>query len=339
MQGRTGDIDSVVQVGFTSGFNALPEERELVVWLHDHNLHAEHKVHFYGLDVPGDVGGYDGAPRTILAALEYLEPVAPSVGAELRSRLGPLTSRFTMDGYPKYSQAERDELRLGLIALEKALGADSERYIRASSAVEYARAVRTAWNAQQLREGLILRTTDVSGRPGQIGPRVRQAIRLRDSVMFENARWALAQEGAGGRMVVFAHNGHAMNEPMVFPAMGPPMILMGQRLRAWLGPRIAIIGTSTNKYDGLQAPIANDQGHVRMGPVPSDISSFEVALGEVGLTNYALDLRTGDHVPEVAAMLREPWITRIHAFFQPMVPREAADMFVVFDHVTASRPR
>lgn len=337
VQGGAGNIDSVVRAGFTSGFNRLGEERDLVVWMRDYNAHAERKVHFYGLDVPGDVGGYDGAPATMLAAIAYLELVAPSIAVGVRSRLGPLTSRFTMDGYPKYSPAEREQLRIGLDALERALLADSSRYIRASSPIEYARAVRTAWNAQRLRESLMLRSTDASGNPGAIGPRVLEAIRLRDSVMFENARWALAQQGTGGRMVVFAHNGHAMNVPLVFPAIGPPMTLMGQRLRAWLGPRLAIIGTSTSKYVGVSTPLVDGQGKVTAGPMPSDISLFDVTLAQLGLGNYAIDLRTADRVPEVAAMLGAPWIARIHAFFQPMVPRDVADMFVVFDHVTASK--
>jgi hypothetical protein len=81
----------------------------------------------------------------------------------------------------------------------------------------------------------------------------------------------------------------------------------------------------------------DEQGNVRSGPVPSDLSLWEVALGQLGLGNYALDLRTADRVPEVSAMLRRPWVTRIHAFFQPMIPREAADAFVVFEQVTPSK--
>jgi erythromycin esterase len=273
----------------------------------------------------------------VLAALGYLEQVAPVEGAELRSRLGPLVSRFTLAGYPKYSPAEREQLRLGLDALEHALVADSSRGAHALSGAEYARGVRTAWNAQRLRESLALRSTDSAGTAAAVGPRVLQAIRLRDSVMFENARWVVSQQGPGGRVIVFAHNGHAMNVPMDFPAMGPPMTLMGQRLRAWLGPRLAILGTSTSRYVGLTAPVADGEGKVHMGPVPSDLSLWEVALGQLGLGSYAIDLRTSDRVSEVAQMLRAPWVTRIHAFFQPMVPRDAADMFVVFDHVTPAK--
>jgi erythromycin esterase len=336
IHGGPGNLDSVVHRGFTSGFDALCEERELVRWLRDYNAHAGHTVRFYGLDVPGDVGDYDGAPQTIRAVLDYVERWSPEKTASLRESLAPLIARFTLTGYPKYSAAERDQLRQGLRALETTLSGDSISYAQSSSPAEYSRALRTAWNAQRLRESLELRTIDSSGHAPSSGSRILAAIRLRDSVMFENARWVVAQQGDSGRVVVFAHNGHAMNVPMVFPAMGPATTMMGQRLRAWLGTRLAIIGTSTSRYPGLTAPAIDESGKVRMEAVPSDLSSWEVALGQLGLGNFAIDLRTSDRDPAVAAMLGAAWVTRIHAFFQPMVPREVADLFVVFDHVTPS---
>ncbi|MFN0180295.1 MAG: alpha/beta fold hydrolase [Gemmatimonadales bacterium] len=337
VQGGPGDIDSVISVGFTSGFNGYPEQRELIGWMREHNARAARKVHFYGIDVPGDVGGYDGAARTIEAVLAYLDRAAPTAAAALRSRLDPLTNRFTMAGYPRYSSAEREQLRLSLDALERVLRTDSSRLTRATSPVELATARRTAWNAQRLRESLALRTVDAAGNPGAIGPRVRGAIRLRDSVMFENVRWVLAQQGRGGRILVFSHNGHAMNLPLVFPATGPPMTMMGQRLRAWLGSQLLIVGTAAHRYEGLTAPYLDARARPSLDSVPSDLSSFDAALGQLGLGSFALDLRTADRIPAVAAMLRTPWTTRVHAWFQPMVPRRATDLLVMFDRVTASR--
>ena len=316
VQGGAGNIDSVMSNGFTNGFGRLGENRELVLWLREHNARNDRKVHFYGIDVPGAIGGYTAAPRTPRAALDYLERVAPSVARGLRADLDSLLDRFTSAGFLKYSGAEREQLRRGLDGLEAALLADSSRYIRATSPIDYTRAVRIAWDAQRLHDTFIV--------GGPMGPRALEAIRLRDSVMFENAKWVLAQQGSGGRLVVFAHNGHSMNVPLVFPAMGPPMVMLGQRLRSWLGPRMVAIGTATGKSEGLP-------------PRPSDMSTFETTLGQLGLSNYALDLRTGDASPEIAAMLRAPWLTWIHSWFQPIVPRDVADMFVVFDHVTASK--
>ncbi|MBC7896909.1 MAG: erythromycin esterase family protein [Cytophagaceae bacterium] len=324
IQGGPGDIDTVLRVGFTSGFNRLPEERELVAWMREYNTGATRKVRFYGLDVPGDVGPlYSGAPLTLTQTLEYLERVAPTEGAVLRRRLEPLLARFSGARYRELSDTERRELRSAVDQLTADLRRTSVPRT-GLAADEQARAVRTAWNAQQLLTSIALRTAD--GGEGSGNPRGRTwaAIRLRDSVMFENARWALDREGRGGKLIVFAHNGHSMNVPMVFPAMGPPMVMMGQRLRAHYGKDVFVVGTATGTYEGL-------------GTVAHDMSLFEVALANVGLGNYAIDLRTGDSTPAVAAMLRSTWLTRIHAFMQPFVPRDVADVFVVFDKVTRSR--
>jgi len=337
VQGGPGNLDSVVAAGFTSGFNALPEQWELVRWLRDHNARAARKVHLYGIDVPGDVGGYDGAPRTVTAALEFLESVVPAAGASLRGRLGPLLDRFTMAGYSRYSNTERTQLRQGLVALERALVEDSARLARAASPLELARARRTAWNARWLETSLALRTVDEAGQPGPVGSRVRDAIRLRDSVMFENVRWVVGQQPRGGRVLVFSHNGHAMDLPLVFPAAGAPMTMMGQRLRAWLGRDLVIIGTAARRYEGLTAPFFGTDGRPSRDSVPSDMSSFEAALGQLGLGTFGLDLRSADGVPEVAAMLRGPWTTRIHAWYQPMAPRRAADVFVMFDRAVVAK--
>jgi hypothetical protein len=144
--------------------------------------------------------------------------------------------------------------------------------------------------------------------------------------MAENARWVLEQTGPGGRAIVFAHNGHSLSVPMDFPAMGPPMTMMGQRLRAALGDQLRTIGAVSAKYTG-------------MGEVLHDMSSFEVAMARAGTPNYAIDLRTSDRYPAVRAMLARPWITRIHAWLQPFIPRDFSDIIVVLDGITPTKPQ
>ena len=317
IQGGPGDVDSVTRAGISYGFGELRENRELVLWLRAHNENAAHKVHFYGIDQTG-VGDpkYSGA-TAVEAALAFLEQVDPA-GAQHRSRLVPMLDRFSAVRYSQFSAAERVELRRALGLLERALIANSVRFARATSQEELALAVRNAWAALRLEQSFAVSGTE--------GPRALAAIRLRDSVMAENTKWILQQTGPEGRAVVFAHNGHSMNVPMTFPAMGPPMTMMGQRLRRAFGARMRIIGTASATYTGL-------------GNVPHDMSTFEVALARAGTPNYALDLRTGDRVPAVAATLRMHWLTRLHAWFQPIVPRDVADIIVVFDKITASRER
>lgn len=111
---------------------------------------------------------------------------------------------------------------------------------------------------------------------------------------------------------------------MAFPAMGPAMTMMGTRLRRALGTDLCVIGMAAVKYEG-------------MGNVLADLSSMENSFARVVPPSHALDLRTADRVPAVRALLREPWITRIHAWMQPIVPRQATDILITLDKITRSR--
>ena len=318
IQGEAGNLDSVVKTGISYGFGDMRENRELVAWLREHNEQAARKVHFYGIDQSG-VGNADmGGTVAIEATLQYVERVAPGAGATYRAALSPLLTRFTSPGYLRYSSGERQTLRRELTAMQRRLHTDSAAFVTTSSALEYARASRNAWAALRLEQAYVVSGTD--------GPRAMPTIRLRDSVMAENTTWALGQAGPGGRVIVFAHNGHVMNVPLYFPAMGEPMVMMGQRLRATYGAQLVVIATASATFTGL-------------GNVPDDMSTFEVALARVRRPSYVIDLRTADQVPAVSAMLRAHWITRIHAWFQPITPREATDVVVVLDKVTASQDR
>ncbi|MFN8668634.1 MAG: erythromycin esterase family protein [Gemmatimonadaceae bacterium] len=310
--GAVASIDSILDAGISYGFSRLPENRALVLWLREHNQTARHRVHFYGIDQSG-VGEADmGGPAAFDAALALIASLDPAAAQRHRAALAPFRSRFTVGSYPSYTPDERRALHAALVALAQSLARDSARYARATSPAAVAMAARHAWAALRLEEAFMTSGTE--------GPRATRTIRLRDSVMAENTKWALQQQGLGGKLVVFAHNGHALNVPLDFPAMGPPMVMMGQRLRHDLGDAMRSIGTSSDAYVGL-------------GDVLQDLSSFEGALATVRGGNWWLDLRTADRLPAVSARLRAPWLTRIHAWRQPFVPRTTMDAVVVLDTV------
>ncbi len=110
---------------------------------------------------------------------------------------------------------------------------------------------------------------------------------------------------------------------MAFPAMGPAMTMMGTRLRQALGADLLVIGMAAATYEG-------------MGTVLGDLSSMESTFARAAAPNYALDLRTGDGDPVVQGLLRESWITRIHAWLQPIVPRRATDILITLGRITPS---
>jgi erythromycin esterase len=196
IQGGAGKVDSVLRAGLSWNFGTLPENRELVLWLREHNANAARKVRFYGFDLTGaDPANladlYIGAPLAVRDALEYLEQVAPAAAAHLRSQLVPLLDRFTPYRYEEYSSGERRQLRAGLDSLDQVLVTDSSRYVRASSAFSYARAARNAWMALRLNDLLAM---TASSSPAV----VRARTLMRDSLMAENIRWVVRTEGIVG---------------------------------------------------------------------------------------------------------------------------------------------
>ena len=321
IQGGAGNVDSILRAGLSWNFGTLAENRELVLWLREHNAGAARKVRFYGFDLTGaDPANladlYLGAPLAIRDALEYLEHVTPAAGAHFMSRLGPLLDRFTPYRYHEYSSAERTQVRVSLDSLDRALVTDSSRDVRASSPFSYARAARNAWMALRLNDLLAM---TASSSPAV----VRARTLMRDSLMAENIRWVLRTEGDSGRVVVFAHNVHLMNSPYPDGRRKGSIPTAGQHLRTWLGANEVVIGATSSKTVGWPDS-------------PSDAASFDAALATVGLPSFVLDLRTSDRNPEVAAVLKRPRPFRVGSMFEPIVLREAADAVVYFDQVTAT---
>jgi erythromycin esterase len=332
IRGGAGNIDSVLRAGLTYGFGSLPENRELILWLREHNAHATRKVSCYGVDLTGGDdynGGFPGAPLSVLAALDYLRLVAPTIGADLSARLLPLMNRFNPPRYGEFSPPDRHELRTGLDRLYQALLVDSSRAVRATSPRRYAQALRNAWMAARLNDIMGPPTDSTSFNTARAG--------LRDSVMAENAKWALSQEGDQGRLVFFAHNGHIMNALSDFRSANTTYRgiggwkMTGRHLREWFGHDVFIIAST--------APTTNVRRYWTNGTPgnPLDATSFDAALARIGEPAFVLDLRSADRIPDVANTLRRSWPFRIQTFFQQVVPREAADAIVYFDRVTPSK--
>src|SRR5262249_11779731 len=148
--------------GLSWGFQRLPENRELLIWLREHNAHATKKVHLYGLDLTGgdDVGVWPGASKAVIATLDYAKRFAPTAAASLRSNLGPLMDRFIPDRYPEYSAEERDELRDALNDLYQLVLDDTSGMAGARSRLLHVRGLRNAWAAQRLNEIMAISEQD-----------------------------------------------------------------------------------------------------------------------------------------------------------------------------------
>jgi erythromycin esterase len=325
IQGAAGNVDSVVRQGFTWSFQYLPENRDLLVWLREHNAHATRKVHVYGIDLTGseDEGAFPNAARAVRAAISELRRVSPARGVELGARLEPMMDRFLPARYGQYTPAERRRLRAALDSLYRALRA-APPDLGVDGRLQRVRGLRNGWMA--IRLDLVLSQWGQQGTPA--------GAVLRDSTMAENTRWVVEEQGGEGRIVLFAHDGHIKNGATVYrgPTFSGSWKVQGQYLRAWFGPRLVAIGSVV----GALAGRVNDQtGWLEDGSeTPAEPGTLAAEMKAVGLQRFALDLRSGDAIPLVRAALRRTWVFQAKLGVSPLRPRQAFDAIVYFDRVT-----
>lgn len=155
-------------------------------------------------------------------------------------------------------------------------------------------------------------------------------MNARDSAMAENALWALEQEGAEGRILIFAHNGHVKNAPTEggwWTPLERPAFAMGQYLKEVLGGGIAVIGVSSGA-NAKDLPAAS-----------AEPNSVDSALAKVGLSRFLLNLRSRPADPLVVDWLseRRPWRANFSSY-SVVSPGMAYDACVFLDVLTPSLP-
>ncbi|MFF9501430.1 erythromycin esterase family protein [Streptomyces sp. NPDC014656] len=295
----TGDLDEVMERGFSHGFGRSLANRALVAWMRAHNAGrpVAERVRFAGFDGPLEMSGAE-SPRAALTALHaHLSDrtdaaLLPCTARELDDLLGddarwtePAAMRDPSRSVGRTAGAER--LRLIADDLTVLLDAEApdpederereERY----RALLYA---RTATGLLRYHAG----TADTS--PARLG----RLLTLRASMMAANLL-ALTERGP---TLAFAHNAHLQRERSA-------LTLDGRRVEWWsagavahsrLGEAYAFVATAlgTIRHRGVQDP-------------PPD--TVEGLLHALPGDRYAVDVRRlaaafGDARPEPR---RSPW--------------------------------
>ena len=223
--------------------------------------------------------------------------------------------------YTGASAEQKASCRGGIVAVHALLGAGRDRYVRASSAAEYERALRAARIVVQNEEVLL------SG--GGV---------VRDRYLAENAAWLLEQAGPGARMVVWAHNGHVADESQA----------MGALLRQRFGADYLPVGFSFDhgSFNAVIFPILGPS--LRPATVePAWKGTYEYEFERLGHPRFLVDLRPlRASAPASAAWLNGPLSTRrIGAGFAPAAPASSFtvsqlpssyDVVIHFSETTAS---
>ncbi|MFZ4302298.1 erythromycin esterase family protein [Streptomyces cinereoruber] len=277
----TGDLDDVMERGFSHGFGGSAANRELVRWMRSHNdgRPAAEQVRFAGFDGPLEMSGAE-SPRQALTAL-HAHIAARSGAAMLPCTAETLDRLLGDDGRWTEPAAMRDparsvgrsadarQLRLITDDLTALLDADAPDLAEQSG--------RDAWERARLyartATGLLryhAATADTS--PARLG----RLLTLRDAIMGANLL-ALAERGP-----VFAHghNGHLQRERggMTAGGLRTEWWSAGAIAGSRLGEEYAFVPTAvgTIRHRGVQ------------DPPPDTVEGLLYALPE---DRYVVDIR------------------------------------------------
>lgn len=241
IDGGPGDAREAARTWFTSGFGSFAGNVALLEWMRAHNATAPagRRLRLIGIDL--SLGGPLGSWATaapVECALDAIAPGQPREAARLRRQLAAGIAE-SLGRQTPLTPAEQE--RYATFARDVAVAATASR-----SAV----AMRCAAVAEQAGE--VSRVTPPPS-AGGIPPSAWRSLEARDLAMADNALWALEQLGPGGRLLVYAHNAHVVNEPQRaehLRRLAQPPRSMGQRLREALAADLVIVAEAASGGGG-----------------------------------------------------------------------------------------
>jgi len=254
VMGKAVDSKSAARSVFSNNRTiAYVENLELLEWMRRHNASVppSRKIHFYGIDMSGQINGdFVQSRMTLDAALSYLRGVDSDLASQFQRRLDPFLPKFfetfgtprTPD-YRTLREDERDTLTSTIADLISVFERHRVEFIAASTQQEYLAGYRNAIAARQLDNHFRVRPEGKGGNPLDFA----EPSSARDSAMSENVLWTLAQDGSRRRVFVYAamahvHRGTQKADVRLFPGKSP--LWMGQYLDAQLGDSMFVFGTA-----------------------------------------------------------------------------------------------
>jgi erythromycin esterase len=290
--------EEVQDAGFSHGFGRLDANRELVEWMRRYNADPSHriKLQFYGIDMPGLVGGPAGPREVLEFVLAYLGSIDAASAGEHRARVEPLLGD---DAAWENQAALADptqaigrspaamELRIATEELMVELRARRPELVAAADEDRYLEALQHALAARQL-------LTFHAGVARPSGSDAARLLGIRDVLMADNLAYMVSREWRRGRVFAFAHNAHLQRGKAVLPwyTFWPA----GSHLHEMFGERYAVIGSAVGVSDanGIAPPEAGTL-EARLTAIPGPIRFIPTHQAE-GLSAAelaALPVRSG----------------------------------------------
>lgn len=264
------------------------------------------KIRFYGLEMMGHVlqTSHPAADRPLRSALQYMASVDQASAAAFRQRTDSLLAQLVSAPYPSEAGASTPYDKMGTIqqnaltvAIADAVSLFQRRqveWIAKSSRLSYERAYRHALNAAALDADFRTRGWWLS-REGDRGQR--------DAMSASNLKWALEQEGAQGRILVFAANAHVStsDQACVNEDEVSRWTSMGAHAKQWLGDEMISIA-AVGGFSGAQCDV-NCKGIAQLACLLSSARHSVAALHPgVGAAVRAKGFDAIVYVKEVTAV-------------------------------------
>ena len=300
--GERDDLDEVLATGFSHGFGDLPSNRELLIWLREHNEdRAPHdQVRFYGFDAPMEMSGAS-SPRLPLSALyEHLTAhLSPSRIPHDMHTIDVLLGEDAAWTHPDAmldparctgNSPEARELRVITDDLVGVLESETPGLQQVASPGEHDRARLFARTAQ----GLLRYHPVMADSAPSESERMSRMLAIRDAMMAANLRAIAATES--GPTLVFAHNQHLRRDPST-------LRLGDMDLRWWsggagaaarIGTGYAVIASYLGTVDesGITAPAPETAEGVLAKSTP-DRALFPAAPLSEAFAHHSLEARAG----------------------------------------------
>jgi erythromycin esterase len=296
VRGGRAELAAALRQGISWTFDRLPQNDALVRWIRAYNDDPKHvrKLNFYGFDVPGSPGN-PAANRGLRTALDevlsYLDRVDTTAAPTFRARLDRFLPDIHLDpskadgpGYPKLTQADRDQVTAAVADLVALFERREARYSAASSPADYQWTYRSLLGARSADEWL--RQVPIGWKQSDGMTFFAEATDIRDRAQADNLGWIVEQEGPNGKLVAFASRYHISTSPVKTPLSrgGPGNTVAGTYLRRRFGSRLVTIGNLIGKgsfgCSGFSGPID-----------PAPPASIDGTVGALGRPLLLLDLR------------------------------------------------
>ncbi|WP_067813148.1 erythromycin esterase family protein [Actinomadura kijaniata] len=276
-----GDLDEVLATGFSHNFGASPANRELVVWLREHNAGRDpgERVRFYGFDAPMEMVAAQSPRASLLAARSYLaahlgEDRVPHDAGTLAGLLGDDADWSEPEAIMNPARSVGNtprarELRLAADDLVALFEAQAPGLRHADSDAGFERAYTSARTARGL---LRYHAAMASAAPD----RVAVLGQLRDAMMADNLLAVARAEADRGPCLVFAHNAHLQrcSARLRFGEIDARWWSAGAIVASAVRDRYAFIAADFGDLEGGGPPPQEDTLHAVLSEATADRALF-----------------------------------------------------------------